>query len=232
MPAASRPLILVDGSAYLFRAFHAMERQGREFSTASGQRTETVKVVLNMLRKLVISYRPELMAVVFDAKGKTFRDDLYPEYKATRSPKTAAKWLAAHGDLDTIIANADSVKGKIGEKLRDALDTLPLSRTLTTIKTDVELPQPVAELCLRAPDIEHLASLYDLYEFRGWRDEINAGYSPLSAHKAMSQPVNPPMSPPRKATRILNGMLLKTSSIAMRYLQPSSHCWNAPTQTL
>ena len=295
MSAAERPLVLVDGSAYLFRAFHAMERQGREFSTASGQRTETIKVVLNMLRKLIVSYRPELMAVVFDAKGKTFRDDIYPDYKATRSampdplrsqiaplhtfvetlgmpllviegveaddvigtlcrqaseagiptivstgdkdmaqlvnehvtlvntmtdtemdpagvfekfgvrpeqiadylalvgdtadnipgvpscgPKTAAKWLAAHETLDEVMSNADSVKGKIGEKLRDALDTLPLAKTLTTIKTDVELPRSVKELALTAPDIDVLAGLYDSYEFRSWRDEINAGLSPLT----------------------------------------------------
>ncbi len=295
MTAADRPLILVDGSAYLFRAFHVMERQGREFSTASGQRTETIKIVLNMLRKLVVTYRPELMAVVFDAKGKTFRDDLYPEYKATRSampdalrsqiaplheliqalgmpllvvegveaddvigtlcqqaseagvativstgdkdmaqlvnehvtlvntmtdtvmdtdavmqkfgvrpdqiadylalvgdtsdnipgvpscgPKTAAKWLAAHGDLDTVMANADSVKGKIGEKLRDALEILPLSRTLTTIKTDVDLPRSIQELQLTAPDTDELLQLYETYEFRSWRDEVSQGASPLT----------------------------------------------------
>lgn len=295
MSAAERPLILVDGSAYLFRAYHAMERQGREFSTATGQRTETVKIVLNMLRKLVIHYRPELMAVIFDAKGKTFRDDLYPEYKATRSampdplrsqieplhtiiealglpmlviegveaddvigtlcqqasvagmktivstgdkdmaqlvnehvtlvntmtdttmdvagvvekfgvrpdqiadylalvgdtvdnipgvpscgPKTAAKWLAAHGDLDTIMANADSVKGKIGEKLRSALDTLPLSRSLTTIKSDVDLPKQVTELQFQTPDMAALTALYDTYEFRSWSEELRAGMSPLT----------------------------------------------------
>src|SRR5690606_28342990 len=54
-------------------------------------------------------------------------------------PKTAAKWLAEYGDLDGVIANADTIKGKIGENLRAALDRLPLNRTLTTIKLDVPL---------------------------------------------------------------------------------------------
>ena len=81
----SRPVVLVDGSAYLYRAFHVMERQGREMTTAAGAPTETVYLVVNMLRKLAAEYRPEIMVCVFDASGKTFRDELYADYKATRS---------------------------------------------------------------------------------------------------------------------------------------------------
>ena len=76
------PFILVDGSSYLFRAFHALP----ELSNSQGQQTGAIYGVLNMLRKLVDTYQPEYMAVVFDAKGKTFRDELYPEYKAHRPP--------------------------------------------------------------------------------------------------------------------------------------------------
>lgn len=74
--------ILVDGSSYLYRAFHALP----ELSTSAGLQTGAIKGVSNMLRKLVSDYSPTLMAVVFDAKGKTFRDDLYPQYKANRPP--------------------------------------------------------------------------------------------------------------------------------------------------
>ncbi|MEA3242827.1 MAG: DNA polymerase I [Pseudomonadota bacterium] len=82
---ASKPnstFILVDGSSYLFRAFHALP----ELSNSQGQQTGAIYGVLNMLRKLVDTYQPDYMAVVFDAKGKTFRDELYPEYKAHRPP--------------------------------------------------------------------------------------------------------------------------------------------------
>ncbi|MBN7825886.1 DNA polymerase I [Bowmanella dokdonensis] len=76
------PLILVDGSSYLFRAFHAMPN----LTNSKGDHTGAVYGVINMLRSLIRQYSPEKIAVVFDAKGKTFRDDIYPEYKAHRPP--------------------------------------------------------------------------------------------------------------------------------------------------
>ncbi|ODN65951.1 DNA polymerase I [Methylophaga muralis] len=76
------PLILVDGSSYLYRAYHAMP----PLTNSDGESTGTIYGVINMLRKLIRDYNPEHMAVVFDAKGKTFRNDLYAEYKATRPP--------------------------------------------------------------------------------------------------------------------------------------------------
>jgi len=293
-PGRKAPVVLVDGSAYLYRAFHVMERQGREMTTAAGVPTGTIYVVVNMLRKLAADYRPEIMVCVFDAKGKTFRDELYADYKATRSampdemraqveplhaliramgmpllvvdgveaddvigtlsvaataagletvvstgdkdmaqlvdahvtlvntmsntvmdvdgvkekfgvrpdqivdylalvgdtsdnipgipscgPKTAAKWLGAHGDIDTLVANADAIKGKIGEKLRDNLEQLSLSRTLTKIVTDVPLPEPLEKLTLAEPDRDALAALYDELEFHGWRRELDEGFLPL-----------------------------------------------------
>ena len=76
------PVILVDGSSYLFRAFHALP----PLTNSKGQPTGAVYGVINMLRKLREQDQPEYMAVVFDAKGKTFRHDMYKEYKANRPP--------------------------------------------------------------------------------------------------------------------------------------------------
>ena len=74
------PFILVDGSSYLFRAYHALP----PLSNSQGEPTGAVVGVINMLRKLIEEYRPDCMAVVFDASGPTFRDELFPEYKANR----------------------------------------------------------------------------------------------------------------------------------------------------
>ena len=76
-----KPLVLVDGSSYLYRAFHAMPN----LTNSRGEPTGAVYGVANMLRKLLKDYDPEYVAVVFDAPGKTFRDDLYADYKAQRS---------------------------------------------------------------------------------------------------------------------------------------------------
>lgn len=77
---SSPQLILVDGSSYLYRAFHAMP----SLTNSKGFPTGAVYGVVNMLRRLLNEYDPAYIAVVFDAKGKTFRDDLYEKYKANR----------------------------------------------------------------------------------------------------------------------------------------------------
>ncbi|MGB0845353.1 MAG: DNA polymerase I [Thiolinea sp.] len=77
---STKPLILVDGSSYLFRAFHALP----PLTNSKGEATGAMHGVLNMLDKLRKDYAPEHMVVIFDAPGKTFRDDMYPEYKANR----------------------------------------------------------------------------------------------------------------------------------------------------
>ena len=271
------PFILVDGSSYLFRAFHALP----PLTNSKGEATGATVGVINMLRKLIADYQPTHIAVVFDAPGKTFRDDLYPEYKANRppmpedlreqiqptldiiramglpllivpdveaddvigtlarlaseegretlvstsdkdmaqlvnphvtlvntmsgtvmdeagvkdkfgvrpdqiidflaltgdsvdnipgvpkcGPKTAAKWLGQYGTLDGVIANADAVKGKVGEHLRASLDHLPLSRTLVTIKTDVGLDQRPDDLKPHAGDPAALRAHYERLESR------------------------------------------------------------------
>ena len=282
---AAGPIVLVDGSSYLFRAYYAMP----DLSTSDGNPTGAVRGVIAMLRKLVKDYPNSVVVVVFDAPGKTFRDDLYSEYKANREsmpddlreqiapihdivramglpllvepgveaddvigtlaqqataarretvistgdkdmaqlvsdhvtlvntmtdttmdrdgvmqkfgvapeqiidylalmgdsvdnipgvpkvgPKTAAKWLGLYDTLDGVIANADAIKGKVGENLRDALDQLPLSRDLTTIKCDVDLPTPVTDIQASPPDVAALADLFERLEFKAWRDELDA----------------------------------------------------------
>ena len=79
---ASSPIVLVDGSSYLYRAFHALP----PLTTSEGQPTGAIKGVINMLKRLIKDYPDSPMAVVFDAPGKTFRDELYDQYKAQRPP--------------------------------------------------------------------------------------------------------------------------------------------------
>lgn len=76
------PLILVDGSSYLYRAFHALP----PLTNSKGKPTGAVKGVINMMRRLQKDYPASTHVVVFDAKGKTFRDDIYADYKANRPP--------------------------------------------------------------------------------------------------------------------------------------------------
>ncbi len=76
------PLVLVDGSSYLYRAYHALP----PLTNSKGQPTGAVKGVINMMRRLLKDYPRSPIAVIFDAKGKTFRDDIYAEYKANRPP--------------------------------------------------------------------------------------------------------------------------------------------------
>lgn len=80
--AKNKPLILIDGSSYLYRAFHAMP----QFTNSRGEPTGAAYGIVNMLRKLLAEYDPAHIAVVFDAKGKTFRDAIYADYKANRPP--------------------------------------------------------------------------------------------------------------------------------------------------
>ena len=80
--ASSNPLILVDGSSYLYRAFFASQQA--DLRTSTGLPSGAVRVMANMMRSLRKQYPDCHVAVVFDAKGKTFRDDIYPEYKANR----------------------------------------------------------------------------------------------------------------------------------------------------
>ena len=281
-------VVLVDGSSYLFRAYHALP----QLVSSKGQATGAIKGVISMIRKLIADYPDSHIAVVFDAKGKSFRNDIYKDYKANRppmpdelrsqiepihniirlmglpilvvdhveaddvigtlatqatakkmdvlvstgdkdmaqlvtphvtlintmtdtlmdgpgveekfgvradqiidylalvgdtsdnipgvpkcGPKTAVKWLQAFESLNGVMSNAESVKGKVGEYLRDSLEFLPMSYELATIKKDLELEYSVDELAPSEPDSEGLLAIFTELEFRPWVNEINSDAS-------------------------------------------------------
>ena len=291
MPTMSEPqktLVLVDGSSYLYRAFHAMPDLRAVPGDPTSPATGAIRGMINMLQALQKTHPADYVACVFDASGPTFRDALYPEYKAHRSPmpddlrtqiapihevvrlmgwtvldvpgveaddvigtlaataagqgvrvivssgdkdlsqlvneritiidtmngkvrdvagvtaefgvpphlmvdyqtlvgdavdnvpgvdkvgpKTAAKWLLEHGSLDGVLAQAEQIKGVVGENLRQALDWLPTGRQLVTIKTDCDLSGVVpglpalAALAVREREIGALRGFYERYGFKG-----------------------------------------------------------------
>lgn len=81
---SNKPVVLIDGSSYIYRAYHVPALQ--RLSDSKGNPTGAVHGILNMTNRLLADYEPEKIAVVFDAPGKTFRDDLYADYKANRPP--------------------------------------------------------------------------------------------------------------------------------------------------
>lgn len=94
----SVPFILIDGSSYFFRAFHALP----PLTTSKGQPTGAIYGVVNMIKRLIKDYNPEYITVIFDAKGKTFRDDWYPAYKAHR-PATPHELSSQFEPLNAIL---------------------------------------------------------------------------------------------------------------------------------
>ncbi|GLQ51736.1 DNA polymerase I [Dyella flava] len=96
-------------------------------------------------------------------------------------PKTAAKWLAEYGSLDGVIANAGKISGKIGEYLREALPSLPLSRELVTIKIDVPLDQTVKQLTLHERDTNALRELFTRYEFKAALKDLDSAAAEAAA---------------------------------------------------
>jgi DNA polymerase I len=290
------PVVLIDGSSYLFRAFHALPK----LMSTKGKHTGAIKGVISMIRKLMADHPDSHIAVVFDAKGKSFRNDIYPDYKANREkmptdlgeqiapiheiirrmgvpllivegveaddvigtladqavgagmnvlistgdkdmaqlvnervtlintmtelvldpsgvvekfgvrpdqivdylalvgdasdnipgvpkcgPKTAVKWLAEYGSLDGVVAHAGEVGGKVGDALREAIATLPMSYALASIKLDVSLPVSLTDLRLSGPDNDKLKQLFTEYEFKQWADELedNAEAQHLQAQR-------------------------------------------------
>jgi len=293
-------IVLVDGSSYLYRAYHALPK----LTSSRGEPTGAIHGVLNMIARLMAEEGTEHFVVVFDAPGKTFRDDLYPEYKANRDAmpddlreqiqplldtipamglpllriegveaddvigtlsrqaaaagmdvlistgdkdmaqlvndrvtivntmtgavldrdgvkekfdvfpeqiidwlalvgdssdnipgvpkvgaKTAAKWLNEYGTADGIVENAEAIKGKVGESLRDNLEQLSLSRELATIRQDVELGDEPAELKRATPDNDSLREIFTRFELRrmlsqldgAGDDEVESG--PVASNK-------------------------------------------------
>lgn len=283
-------LLLVDGSSYLYRAYHAM---GQNLSAPDGAPTGAMYGVLNMLRRLRADYVHDYCAVVFDAKGKNFRHEMFPDYKATRppmpddlrpqaealpdlvrlmgwpvlvipqveaddvigtlakmageagwnvvvstgdkdmaqlvnervtlvntmsgetldiegvkekfgvrpdqirdylalmgdkvdnvpgvekcGPKTAVKWLEAYGSLAGVMEHAGEVKGKVGENLQAALEQLPLSYDLVTIKTDLDLHTELSDglesLRRTTPKWAQLVVDFKRWGFRTWLKEAES----------------------------------------------------------
>ncbi len=287
--ATIHTLLLVDGSSYLYRAYHAMA----QLSAPDGAPTGAMYGVLNMLRRLRADYVHDYCAVVFDAKGKNFRHEMFPDYKATRppmpddlrpqaealpdlvrlmgwpvlvipqveaddvigtlaamaseagwnvvvstgdkdmaqlvnervtlvntmsgetldiegvkekfgvrpdqirdylalmgdkvdnvpgvekcGPKTAVKWLEAYGSLAGVMEHAGEVKGKVGENLQAALEQLPLSYDLVTIKTDVDLHAELSDglesLRRTTPKWAQLVVDFKRWGFRTWLKEAES----------------------------------------------------------
>ena len=305
-----KTLLLVDGSSYLYRAFHAMP----DLRNSKNEPTGAIQGVLNMLRRLHKDYPADYSACIFDAKGKTFRDDIYPAYKANRAampddlrpqiaplheaiiamgwpliveegveaddvigalakqaerqgvrviistgdkdisqlvneyvtvintmrdafrrtdevldiagvtnkfgippslmvdyltligdtsdnvpgvekvgPKTAVKWLTQYGSLDNIVANADAITGVVGENLRKALPWLPTGRELITIRCDVGIQENLHDLAPQPINKEKLAELFDRFEFKSWRRELdNMGNGESRAESGESTNLNSP----------------------------------------
>src|ERR1700738_4178513 len=113
-------LLLVDAPSYLYRAFHALP----EFRSHAGEPTGAILGVVNMLRKLRQDFPSDYIAAVFDPKGKTFRDDIYPQYKATRQamPEDLARQIEPL--LDTIRALGCPIVVVAGVEADDVIGTL------------------------------------------------------------------------------------------------------------
>ena len=270
-------LYIVDGSSYIYRAFHAMP----PLTTSSGRPTGAIKGVSNMMMSLKNENDGSSIITVFDAKGKTFRSDIYSDYKANRPPmpdelrlqldpiksickaigfpiveiegveaddviativkmateegyscvissldkdlmqlvedpavsmintmtnkkfnekdviekfgvkpnqirdmlalvgdssdnipgvpkvgqKTAAKWLNEFGDLESIKENASSVKGVVGENLRNSLDDLDRNISLVSLKQDVDIQVKFTDLLTQNPDDDELNKIFSELEF-------------------------------------------------------------------
>ena len=102
-------------------------------------------------------------------------------------PKTAVKWLQAFESLSGVIENADSVKGKVGEYLRDSLEFLPMSYELATIKKDLKLEYSIDSLAPSEPDTEGLLSIFTELEFRPWVNELSSG-APVDVNESPPAP--------------------------------------------
>jgi DNA polymerase-1 len=118
--SSPRKLVLVDGSSYLYRAFHALP----PLSNSRGEPTGAVLGVLNMLQKLCKEEAPELIAVVFDAPGRTFRDDLFESYKAQRPPMPDDLRAQLQPLLDCVVAMGLPLLRIEGVEADDVIGTL------------------------------------------------------------------------------------------------------------
>ena len=139
-------LLLVDGSSYLYRAFHALP----DLRSSDGRPTGAIYGVLNMLQKLIKSERPDYLSVVFDTPAKTFRHDIFPDYKANRQ-KTPEDLIAQIEPLHQLIINLGLPLIAVdGVEADDVIGTLALEADKKGIKTliatgDKDMAQLVTE---------------------------------------------------------------------------------------
>src|ERR1700692_4636361 len=118
----TRKLLLVDGSSYLYRAFHALP----PLSNSKGEPTGAVLGVLNMLNKLMKDESPTRVAVVFDAPGRTFRDELFDQYKAHRAPMPDDLRSQVQPLLDAVTAMGLPLLRVAGVEADDVIGTLSI----------------------------------------------------------------------------------------------------------
>jgi DNA polymerase-1 len=141
-------LLLVDGSSYLYRAYHAMP----DLRNAQGEPTGAIYGVINMMRKLAQEYRPDYMACVFDVKGKTFREDLYEAYKANRAAMPEDLAAQIEPIHEAVAALGWPVIGVTGVEADDVIGTLARLAQEQGIQTiistgDKDLAQLVTDDC-------------------------------------------------------------------------------------
>jgi DNA polymerase I len=143
--SGSSRLILVDGSSYLYRAFHALP----ELTNSDGQPTGALHGVLSMLNKLIRDESPEYFAVVFDAPGKTFRDEMFADYKANRPPMPDDLREQVEPLLEAITANGWPLLRIVGVEADDVIGTLTHNATadgmsVTIVTGDKDMAQLVS----------------------------------------------------------------------------------------
>jgi DNA polymerase-1 len=126
-------LLLVDGSSYLYRAFHALP----DLRSPAGEPTGAIYGVLNMLRRLLADYKADFLGCVFDAKGKTFRDEVYPEYKAHRPPMPDDLASQIEPLVDAIRALGWPVLVVDGVEADDVIGTLARAASAAGVRTVV-----------------------------------------------------------------------------------------------
>ncbi len=147
---SSKTLLLVDGSSYLYRAFHAMPDLRAVPGDPASPATGAIRGMINMMQKLRKDVRADYAACVFDAPGKTFRDDLYPQYKANRSPMPAdlrAQIPAIHEVVRLLGWKVLHVEGVEADDVIGTLSCMATERGIDTVISsgDKDLSQLVNE---------------------------------------------------------------------------------------
>ena len=129
----TKKLVLVDGSSYLYRAYHAMP----DLTTSSGETTGAIYGVINMLRRQLKEHPSDYLVVVFDAPGKTFRDDIYPDYKSNRPPMPDDLRAQIAPTHDVIQAMGIPLLSVAAVEADDVIGTLSSTASAMSIDTDI-----------------------------------------------------------------------------------------------